>query len=142
MFFHGMIKFLNLIFISALGFVTLQLFFQSLILSKVRRSSPKKRAELLLEVRRDGAPFLSSFLTKSHYIIGRGPECDIPLRGMGIPLRVAEICPQEGGYVVKSFQDNSLSINSEPFGSEEKRISPEDEIKFCNYSFKIKRLCS
>ena len=73
---HWMIKLLNAVFVFSLGTVTLWLLCGSLISDRVRRSSPLKRAELFLSVNRDNTPFLNIPLKKSHYLIGRGPECD------------------------------------------------------------------
>ena len=129
---------MKFLFVFSLGMVTLWLFFQSLTFDKVRRSSPKQRAELLLEVCRDGAPYLRIPLNKSHYLIGRGPECDIPLRGMGIPLKIGEMYAQEGGYIFKNLHKNSIMINGRPLGKEIKSVFPGDEISAFNYSIAIK----
>jgi hypothetical protein len=134
-----MINFLNMFFVFSLGMVTLWLFFQSLTFDRVKRSSPKKRAELLLEVRREGAPFLKMSLDKSHYLIGRGPECDVPLRGMGIPLKIGEIFQENGGYIFKNYNQNSVMINNEHVGKEVREIWPGDEIRFYNYSIWVKQ---
>jgi hypothetical protein len=138
MIFRWMIEFLNFSFVFSLGMVTLWLFFQSLTFDRVRRSSPKQRAELLLEVYRDGAPYLKIPFNKGHYLIGRGPECDIPLRGMGIPLKIGEMYEQEGNYVFKNLHNNSVMINGRPLGKEIKSVSPGDEINAYNYSIQIK----
>jgi len=66
----------------------------------------------LLEVSRNRAPFLKISLKKGHYLIGRGPECDIPLKGSGIPFRTGEIYRDNGFYVFKNFRDNSIVINN------------------------------
>jgi len=138
MVYRWLIEFLNFVFVFSLGMITLWLFRQSLASDRVRRSSPKQRAELLVEVYRDGAPFLRMPLVKSHYLIGRGPECDIPLMKMGIPLRIGEICEQERGYIFKNFQNNSVTMNNKPVGKETVVIYPGDEIRTYNYSIKIK----
>ena len=138
MLFRWMIEFLNFVFVFSLGMVTLWLFFQSLTFDKVRRSSPKQRTELLLEVYRDGAPFLKIPLNKGHYLIGRGPECDIPLRGMGIPLKIGEMYEQKGGYIFKNLHKNSIMINGRPLEKGIKSVSQGDEISAYNYSIQIK----
>lgn len=142
MIFRWMIEFLNFCFVFSLGMVTLWLFFQSLAFDRVRRSSPKQRAELLVEVYREGVPYLKIPLNKSHYLIGRGPECDIPLRGMGIPLRIGEIYRDNGGHVFRNLRDNSVMINKEPLGKMERELSPGDEIEVYNYSIKVNQKLS
>lgn len=137
MVYRWLIEFLNFVFVFSLGMITLWLFRQSLASDRVKRSSPKQRAELLIEVRRDGAPFLRMPLVKSHYLIGRGPECDIPLRGMGIPFRVGEIYRQDVSYVFKNFQSNFAMINGKFFSNEAKTIFPGDEIRAYKYSIRI-----
>ncbi|MBM4305236.1 MAG: hypothetical protein FJ123_00725 [Deltaproteobacteria bacterium] len=92
----------------------------------------------MLEVCRDGAPYLKIPLNKSHYLIGRGPECDIPLRGMGIPLMIGEMYKQEGGYFFKNFHNNSIMINGRPPGKEVKSVSTGDEIDAYSYTIQIK----
>jgi hypothetical protein len=138
MVYRWLLEFLNFFFVFSLGMVTLWLFFKSLTFDKVRRSSPKQRAELLLEVYRNGAPYLKIPLNKSHYLIGRGPECDIPLRGMGIPLKIGEMYEQEGGYIFKNLHNNSIRINGMSLGKEIQFVSPGDEINAYNYSIAIK----
>jgi hypothetical protein len=123
---HYVIKLLNIVFVLSLGIITLRLFYQSLIFDKARRSSPLKRAELFLRVGKNRAPFLKMPLKKSHYLIGRGSECDIPLKGMGIPLRVGEIALINGEYVFKNLGDNSI-----------KKILPGDEIMLYNYTIEM-----
>jgi hypothetical protein len=133
-----MIEFLNFSFVFSLGMVTLWLFYHSMASGRVRRSSPKPRAELLLEVFRDGSSFLKLPLNKSHYLIGRGPECDIPLRGMGIPLKVGALFQQDGAYLFKNFQSNSVMINNRPIHKEARPVCPGDEIRAYNFSIRIK----
>jgi hypothetical protein len=132
-----MIKLLNVVFVFSMGSVTLWLLIRSLASGRVRRSSPSKRAELFLRISRNKTPFLNILLNKSHYLIGRGPECDIPLKGMGIPLRVGEMYQQDDHYVFRNFHDNSVMINNEPIGKEARKILPGDEIMIYNYTIKI-----
>lgn len=139
MYFRWMIGFLNILFVFSLGCVTLWLFYRSLTSNRVRMSSPKQRAELLLEVSRKGAPLLKISLNKSHYLIGRGPECDIPLKGLGIPFRTGEIYRDNGFYVFKNFRDNSVVINNEAFGKAERKLSVGDEIRLYDYSIRVKQ---
>lgn len=140
MFLHWMIKLLNIVFVLSLGIVTLWLFYRSLTSERVRRSSPAKRAELFLRVSRDNTPFLKIPLEKSHYLIGRGPECDILLKGMGIPLRIGEICLWDGEYIFRNFHTNSLMINNEPAESEMRKILPGDTIMLYNYTIMIQKM--
>jgi len=130
-----MIKLLNIIFVFSMGMVALWLFHQSLVSDRVRRSSPSKRAELFLRVSRDNAPFLKIPLEKSHYLIGRGPECDILLKGMGIPLKVGELYLQDDHYIFRNFHDYSVTVNNTPIANEEKHILSGNEI--CLYNYKI-----
>lgn len=139
MIFRWMIQFLNILFILSLGMITLWLFCKSLASDRVRRSSPKPRAELLLEVLRDGSSFLKIPLNKSHYLIGRGPECDIPLMKMGIPLRIGEISEQGEGHLFKNFKGDSVTVNNKPIGRERIMIYPGDEIRAYNYCIRIRQ---
>ncbi len=134
----SLIELLNIVFVFSLAMVTLWLFFQSLPFDMVRRSSPKQRAELLLEICRDGVPYLKVPLKRSHYLIGRGPECDIPLRGMGIPLKIGEISEQGGNYIFKNLHDHSVVVNGRPLGKETKSVLLGDEIHAYHYSIHIK----
>ncbi len=134
----SLIELLNILFVFSLAMVTLWLFFQSLPLDKVRRSSPKQRAELLLEICRDGVPYLKVPLKRSHYLIGRGPECDIPLRGTGIPLKIGEISEQGGDYIFRNLHDHSVIVNGRPLRREIKSVLLGDEISAYHYSIHIK----
>jgi hypothetical protein len=136
MIFRWLVQFLNFLFIFSLGMIMLRLFYDSLASGKVRRSSPKPRAELLLEVLRDGAPFLKIPLTRSHYLIGRGPECDIPLRGMGVPYKAGELYQKEGEYFLMN-SSKDLVINREQPGKGSRKVMPGDEIGIRDYSIRI-----
>jgi hypothetical protein len=98
---------------------------------KIRRSSPLKRAEFFMRVKKDGVPYLNIPLVKSHYLIGRGQECEINLKGTGIPVRVGELSLEDDGYVFKSFQ---------PEGMQETKILPDAELVLYNYEIKIEEL--
>ena len=142
MLFHWMIKVLNIVFVFSLGIVTLWLFYRSLTSDRVRRSSPSKRAELFLRISRDNAPFLKIPLEKSHYLIGRGPECDILLKGIGIPLIIGEIYLKDGHYFFHSFKHNSAKINNEQMGIESKEILSGDDLIIYNYKITISGVSS
>lgn len=133
---HGMIKLLHVVFVFSLGTVTLWLFFRSLISDKVRRSSPSKRAELFLRVFRDGRQYLKIDLEKSHYLIGRGPECDILLKGMGMPVRVGELFHQNGEYFFKSLSESTV-MNDNLAGTDPRKLLPGDKIMLYNYAIQI-----
>ena len=137
MFLHGITQLLNLIFVFSLGAVTLWLLYRSVISNKVRRSSPSKRAELFIRVLRNNTPFLNVPFNKSHYLIGRGAECDILLKGMGIPLTIGELSLRDDDCIFRNFQDNSVRINDEPIVKEARKIVPGDEIIMYNYAIKI-----
>ena len=134
---HWVIKLLNIIFVFSMGMVTLWLFYRSLASDKVRRSSPSKRAELFLRVSRNNTPFLKIPLEKSHYLIGRGRECEIPLKGMGIPLIACEIFIKGDNYSFKNLQDNSVSINGQSIEKGSREIVLSDTIKLYNYTITI-----
>jgi hypothetical protein len=125
---HWMIKLLNLVFVSSLGIVALWLFSSSLASGWVRRVSPSKRAELFLRVSRNGSPYMKLPLEKSHYLIGRGPECDILLKGQGIPLGAGEIYLEDGEYVFKNRETGEIA---------KKKILPGDELILYNYVIQI-----
>jgi hypothetical protein len=137
MMFHWLIKFLNIIVVLFLGIVTLWLLYESIITDRVIRSSPSKRAELFLRVSKDSAPFLKIPLEKSHYLIGRGTECDILLKGMGIPLRIGKIYLHDGNYFFRNLHDNSVLVNEEPIGKGAIKLLLGDEIGFHNYMIKV-----
>ena len=136
MLFHWIIKLLNIVAVFFLGGITLWLLYCS-IADRKRRSSSSKRAELFIRVIRNNTPFLNIPFNKSHYLIGRGAECDILLQGMGIPLTVGELYLRDDNYVFRNFQENSVMINNEPIEKETKRIMPGDEIIIYNYAIKI-----
>jgi hypothetical protein len=125
---HWTIKLLHVVFVFSLGAVTLRLFYASLTSDRVRRPSPSKRAELLLRVNRNGSPYLNLPLRKSHYLIGRGPECDILLKGQGIPLNVGEIYLKDGEYFLKDGRGS------------EGRLSPDQGFKLYDYSVTVENM--
>ncbi len=119
------IKLLNIVFSVSLGLVALRLCIGGFASDKVRRSSPSKRAELFLRVSRNGSSYMNLALEKSHYLIGRGPESDIILKGTGIPLNVGEIYLKDGEYIFRDFQEN------------EEKLSPDVELKLYDYCVKV-----
>jgi len=137
MLFHLLIKLSNILFVFLLGIVTLWLSYMSMVSGRVRRSSPSKRAELFLGVKRNGYLYMRLPLRKSHYLIGRGLECEIPLRGMGIPIRVGEIYRQNERYVFRNLQDHPVMINNEPMERGSREILIGDEIMLYNYTITI-----
>lgn len=134
---HWMIKLLNVVFVFSLGIVAFRLFYRSLISDKARRSSPAKRAELFLMVSKDGAPLLKFPLGESHYLIGRAPECDIPLKGSGIPLNVGELIVDEEGCFFKNHKTGSADINEELSPEGPIRILPGSQVRLYNYTLMI-----
>ena len=88
-------------------------------------------------MRRDGAPFLTVKLEKSHYLIGREPGCDILLKGIGVPMRVGEIFLCDGNYAFRNFAGYSVKINGMPMGEEARKVMPGDEITFCNLAVTV-----
>lgn len=131
------IKLFNCVFAFSLCIVALWLFCRSLTSDRARRSSPKQRAELFLSVSRDGAPYLKIPLEKSHYLIGRGPECDIPLRGWGIPVNVGELTVDAEGCLFKSHQTSSQDSNGEFSAEGSRRILPGGQVRLYNYTLMI-----
>jgi len=127
---HWTIKLFHAIFVSSLGAVTLWLLFVSMTSDMVRRSSPKQRAELLLRVWKDGTSYLSLPLGKGHYLIGRGPECDIFLKGPGIPLKVAEIYMKGDDYHLR------MPLEDEGEGNE-KMLLPGEKLMLYNYAMQL-----
>jgi hypothetical protein len=132
-----MIKLLNVVFVFSLGTVTLWLLYRSVASDKVRRSSPSKRAELFIRVLRNNTPFLNFPFNKSHYLIGRGAECDILLKGMGIPLTIGELSLRDDDCIFRNLQEHAVRINDEPIEKEVRKIVPGDEIIVYNYAIKI-----
>lgn len=135
---HWTIKLLHVVFVFSLGTVTLWLFFRSLASDRVRRSSPLKRAEFFLTICRNGAPYLRMPLKKSHYLIGRGPECDIPLKGVGIPVIAGEVCVYDGDYIFRNYRNSSVPINGGPISETPRKLLPGDEIMLYNYTIQVK----
>lgn len=134
---HYIIKLANMIFAVDLGIILLWLLVSSLTFDKVRRSSTSKRAELFIKVFRDGAPFLKVVPSKSHYLIGRGPECDIRINGEGVPLKVGEFRFKGGGNFFKKFPHNLVYINGCPMDEAEVGISPDDELICYGYTIML-----
>jgi hypothetical protein len=97
---------------------------------------PSKRAELFLRVFRDGRPYLKIDLKKSHYLIGRGPECDILLKGMGMPVSVGELFQQNGEYFFKGLSESAV-MNNDPAGTDPRKFLPGDKIMLYNYAIQI-----
>jgi len=122
------IKLLNVVFSASLGLVALRLCIGGFASDKVRKSSPLKRAEFFLRVSKNGSSYMNLVLEKSHYLIGRGPECDILLKGIGIPLNVGEIYLKDGEYIFRDFEEN------------EEKISPGAELKLYDYCVKVERI--
>ncbi len=134
---HYIIKLANLIFAVDLGIIILWLLISCLTFDKVRKSSTARRAELFIRVFRDGAPFLKVVPSKSHYLIGRGPECDIRINGEGVPLKVGEFRFKGGGNFFNKFPNNSVYINGSPVAEAEVGISPDDEIVCYGYTIML-----
>lgn len=134
---HYVIKLANLALVISLGLVTLRLLVGSLLFDRVRRSSPSKRAELFFKVFRKGAPFLKVVLDKSHYRVGRGPECDILIKGEGIPLQVGDLFFKDNQYFFRKSSPNFVTINGQPGPEGLVRITLEDEIRVNDYSMRI-----
>ena len=84
-----------------------------------------------MRVKKDGLPYMNIPLVKSHYLIGRGPECDINLKGIGIPIRAGEISLEDDCYFFRSFQSGEGA---------EKTILPDDELLLYNYAIKLEEL--
>ncbi len=135
---HYTIKLLNAVFVASAGVVALLLLFASILNGTARMSSPKQRAERLLTVMRDGAVFLSMPLRKRHYRIGRSPECDIPLKGPGIPPVLCDIFINGGEWNILSHTEDSIAIKGERPGKNKARITIGEKIMLYNYSISIK----
>jgi hypothetical protein len=137
MFFHWLIRLLEVLSMLFLGMLTLWLLCGSLVADRVRRSSPQERAEIFLRIRRAGTPFFNMKIIKSHYLIGRGPECDISLRGTGIPMRIVELRMEKGGCFFRSLAESGILYNGILPGKEMKKLLPGDEIMVSNYIIMI-----
>lgn len=122
------IKLLNIVFSVSLGLVALRLCIGGFSSGKLKRSLSSKRAELFMRVSRNGSSYMNLALEKSHYLIGRGPECDILLKGAGIPLSVGELYLKDGEYIFRDFQEK------------EERIFPGAELKLYDYRIKVERV--
>jgi hypothetical protein len=125
---HWMIKLLHVVFVSSLGVAAFWLFCLSLASDRIRRSSPSKRAELFLRVKRNSLPYMNIPLVKSHYLIGRGPECDIPLKGTGIPIKAYEIYLEDEDYVLRSCEPGENAAHN---------ILPGNELVLYNYTITL-----
>ena len=137
MFFHWVIRLLDILSVLFLGMLTLWLLCGSLVADMVRRSSTSKRAELFLKLFRNNNPFLKIPLVRSHYLIGRGPECDIQLKVLGIPLRTGELRVKDGTCTFINLHDHSASINNLPIEKGEREFLSGDTIRLYNYSMTI-----
>lgn len=67
-------------------------------------------------------------LVKSHYLIGRGSECDIPLKGIGIPVNAYEIYLEDEDYVLRTFESGE---------SASKKILLGNELVLYNYTITL-----
>jgi predicted component of type VI protein secretion system len=117
--------------------MALWLFFRCVTFDRVRRSSPAQRAELFLAIRREGTPFSSLQLKEGHYLIGRGPECNIPLKGAGIPFRAGEIKRMDNGWIFRYSNPGTITINGTNPTDPERELQPGDEIQICNYCINV-----
>jgi hypothetical protein len=134
---HWYIKLANMILVVDLGIITLWLLAGSLTFDKVRRSSPFKRAELLIKVFREGSLFLKFQPKKSHYLIGRGPESDIQINGPSIPLKIGELRFKREGNFFKKFPQNLVYVNRIPVSDDEVCLTSGDEIACYGYLIKL-----
>ena len=137
MFFHWVIRLLDILSVLFLGMLTLWLLCGSLVADMVRRSSTSKRAELFLKLFRNNTPFLKIPLVKSGYLIGRGPECDIQLKGPGIPLMAGELLIKEGTCTFINLHDNYALFNNLPIEKGDREFLSGDTIRLYNYSMTI-----
>jgi predicted component of type VI protein secretion system len=134
---HYSIKLLHIIFACSLGGMALWLFFRCVVFDRARRSSPFQRAELFLAIRRESTPFSSLKLRKGHYLIGRDHECDILLKGAGIPRRVGEIERANSGWVFRHTNPGTISINGANVTGPETKLQSGDEIQISDYYITI-----
>lgn len=134
----SLIKILHIAFVASLALVTLRLFIRSLTSEKIRRSSPLQRAELFLRVSRDGVPYLRIPLKKNHYLIGRGPECEILLKGEGIPFYAGEISwMKDDYYYTKAVNDHRRGGLVE--NSQSQNMTQGAKIAVADYMIEIAR---
>lgn len=92
------IRLLNALFTSLLGLLSLRLLSWALQCGRENERPGGPGAEPpVLNILRDRAPFLRVLLEKDRYRVGRDSECDIVLKGPGIPLVAGEISARTSG---------------------------------------------
>jgi hypothetical protein len=91
---------------------------------------------LLLNVIKEGVSYLKMPLKKKRYSIGRETDCDIPIKGIGLPLK-AEIRVLDGCCLFDDLIDDHHSTGG--VGKIEKRVilKPGQELALCNYVLRI-----
>ncbi len=134
---ESLIRGANLMFVLSSGALMLWLLGRSLISGLAWRSSAEQKSELLLEIFRDRASVLRLLLTKKRYLIGRGPDCDIVLKGVGIPLRLGEISRDHGRYFFYTLKDGSAAESDQRIAKGRLKLIPGGEITIHEFRFEI-----
>lgn len=133
---HWTIKILNALFVWSLGVTVIWLFSRALVSDWVAKTKPIRGETLLLNLMKEGVSYLKMPLEKKRYSIGRETDCDIPLKGIGLPLR-AEIRILGGCCLFDNVIDDHHSTGG--VGKIEKRVilKPGQELVLCNYVLRI-----
>jgi hypothetical protein len=135
---HWMIKLLHPVFVSSLGAASFWLLCMSLASDKIRRSSPSKRAELFMRVKKGGLAYMNIPLVKSRYLIGRGPGCDILLKGAGIPVKIGELSFRENDWLLLNYAGGAVTINGDQIDNGSRKLLPGERIILYNFTIEIK----
>jgi hypothetical protein len=133
---HWTIKILNALFVWSLGATVIWLFSRALVSDWMAKTNSIRGETLLLNVIKEGVSYLKMPLKKKRYSIGRETDCDIPIKGIGLPLK-AEIRVLDGCCLFDDLIDDHHSTGG--VGKIEKRVilKPGQELALCNYVLRI-----
>ena len=135
---HGAIKILNAIFVWSFGLTALWLLYRSLAAGMPAKKTPGTAPSLLLNIEKEGAPYLRMPLVRKRYILGRDAGCDITLRGAGMPGRAGTIRVEAGGCLFESSAQIRPAAPGVPAG----RIAMPSgcEVMLADYRLRIESL--
>jgi hypothetical protein len=126
------IKILNAVFVWSLGVTVIWLLCCSLMVSREAKKASAKSPALLLDILKEGVPYLRMPLKKYRYSLGRDERCDVLLRGSGIPARAGEISILDGGcFFEQSHRDRC---------GERIALIPGQDLALYNFSLRIEAM--
>ncbi|OQW98156.1 MAG: hypothetical protein BWK74_05300 [Desulfobacteraceae bacterium A6] len=136
---HWTIKVLNAVFVWSLGATVIWLLCRALITGWTEKKAQGKDTPLLLNIFKDGVPYLKMPFEKKRYTIGRDTGCDIPIRGSGIPAVIGEFCLIDGNCIFCSGVKDQKSTDSR-MRYERSVIKPGYELFLYNYVLRIETI--